>query len=80
MRSASEVILDMASDLVTDETFIVLRMFSSFNRREVNGINVHDIGVLCCSGKEGSDTTSSLESNNPFLLSMEFAHLFNLFV
>ena len=77
MRLVPRVILGIAPNLVTDEAFIVLHMFSSFYRREANGINIHGIGVSCCSGKEGSDATSSLKSSNPFLLSMELACLFN---
>ena len=77
MRLVLRVVLDVAPNLVTDEAFIVLHMFSSFYRGETNGINVHDIRVLCHSGKERPDATSSLESSNSFLLSMELACLSN---
>ena len=73
MRLVLRVILGVAPNLVTNEAFIVLHMFSSFYRREMNGINVHGIRVLCCPGKERSDATSSSESSNSFLLSMELA-------
>ena len=68
MRSVPPVILGVAPNLVTDEAFIVLHMFSSFYRGETNGINVHGIRVLCCSGKERPDATSSSESSDSFLL------------
>ena len=74
------VILYMAPDFVTNEAFVVLHMFHSFYRGELNGIDVHGIGVLCCSGKERPDAASSSESSNLFLLSMELACLFNPFI
>ena len=77
MRLALGVILDVTSDPVTDEAFVVLHMFCSLNRREVNGIDVHGTRVSYCSGKEGFDAASFLQSSDLFLLSMEFAHLFN---
>ena len=80
MRLASRMILGVTSDFMADKAFVVLYMFYSLNGREVNGINVHGIGVLCCSGKEGSDAASSSEGSNSFLLSMEFACLFNPFI
>ena len=67
----------MIPNFVADEAFIVLHVFSSFYGGETNGINVHGIRVLCCPGKERSDATSSLESSDSFLLSMEFACLSN---
>ena len=74
------MILGVAPILVTDEAFVVLHMFCSFYRRELNGINVHGIRILCCLGKERSDATSSSKSSNSFLLSMELACLFNLLI
>ena len=71
------MILGVAPNLVTDKAFIVLHMFSSFYRGEMNGINVHGIRVLCCSGKEKPNATSSSESSDSFLLSMELACLSN---
>ena len=80
MRSASRVILGVTSNLMINETFVVLHVFSSFNRREVNGVNIHGIGILSCPRKEGPNAASSSESGNSLLLSMEFACLFNPFV
>ena len=77
MRSIPRMILGVTPNLVTDEALVVFHMFSSFYGREMNGINIHGIGVLCCSGKERSDATSFLESSDPFLLSMELACLSN---
>ena len=77
MRLVPRVILGVAPNLVTDEAFIVFHMFSSFYGREANGINVHGIRVSCCPGKERPDATSSLESSDSFLLSMELACLSN---
>ena len=77
MRLILRVILDVAPNLVTDEAFIVLYMFSSFYGGETNGINVHGIRVSCCPGKERPDATSSSKSSDSFLLSMEFACLSN---
>ena len=71
------MILGVAPNLVTDEAFIVLYMFGSFYRREVNSIDVYDIGVSCHSGKEGSDATSFSKSSDLFLLRVELACLFN---
>ena len=70
----------MTSNLVTDEAFVVLHMFGSLDGREVNGINVHGIGVSQYPRKEGFDTTSSSKSCDPFLLSMELACLFYPFI
>ena len=70
----------MAPDLVTDEAFVVLHMFCSFYGGELDGIDVHDIRVSCCSGKKRHDAASSLEGSDPFLLSMELACLPNPFV
>ena len=80
MRLVLSVVLDVAPNLVIDEAFIVLHMFSSFYRGETNGINVHGIRVSCCSGKERPDATSSSESSNSFLLCMELACLSNPFI
>ena len=77
MRSVLRVILGVTSNFVTDEAFVVFHIFSFFYGKETNGINVHAIWVLHCSGKEGSDAISSSESNNPFLLSVELACLSN---
>ena len=77
MRLILRVVLDVAPNLVTYEAFIVLHMFSSFYRGETNGINIHGIRVSCCPKKERPDASSSLESSNSFLLSMEFACLSN---
>ena len=74
------MILCVAPDFVTDEAFIVLHMFCSFYRGELNGINVHGVGVSRCSGKERPDAVSSSESSNSFLLSMELACLSNPFI
>ena len=74
------MIFGVTSDLVTNEAFVVLHMFSSLNEGEVNSIDVHGIGVSQCPRKKGSDTTSSLEAHNPFLLGMEFACLFYPFI
>ena len=71
------VILGVTPNFVTDEALVVFHMFSFFYRGETNGINVHGIRVSCCPGKERSDTISSLESSNSFLLSMELACLSN---
>ena len=76
-RLIPRVILSVTPNLVADEAFVVFHMFSSFYGGETNGINVHGIGVLCHSGKEKSDATSSLESSDPFLLGMELACLSN---
>ena len=70
----------MASNFVTDEAFVVLHMFCSLYRGESNGINIHGIGVSCCSGKERPDAASSSESSDSFLLSMELACLSNPFI
>ena len=80
MGSVLWVILCMAPDFVTDEAFVVLHIFCSFYRGEPNGINVHGIGVSCCSGKERPDAASSSESSNLFLLSMELTCLSNPFI
>ena len=77
MRLILRVIFGMTPNLVTDEALVVFHMFSSFYGGEMNGINVHGIRALHCSGKERSDATSSLESSNLFLLSMELACLSN---
>ena len=69
--------LGVAPNLVTDDAFIVLHVFSSFYGGETNGINVHGIRVSCCSGKERPDATSFLESSNLFLLSVKLACLSN---
>ena len=74
------MILGVTPDFVTDEAFIMLHMFCSFYRGELNGIDVHGIRVSCCSGKEKPDATSSSESSNSFLLSVELACLFNPFI
>ena len=74
------MILGVAPDFVTDEAFIVLHIFCSFYRGEPNGIDVHGIRVLCCSGKERPDAASSLKSSNSFLLNMELACLSNPFI
>ena len=74
------MILGVAPNLVTDDAFIVLHMFSSFYGGEMNGINIHGIRVLCYPGKERPDATSSSESSNSFLLSMELACLSNLLI
>ena len=52
-------------------------MFGSFYGREMNGINIHDIGVSYYSGKEETDATSSSKSSDPFLLSVKLACLSN---
>ena len=75
MRSIPRMILGVTSNLVIDEALVVFHMFGSFYRRETNGINVHDIGVSCCSGKERPNAASFLEGSDPFLLSVEFACL-----
>ena len=80
MRLSSRVILGVISNFMTNEIFIVLHMFNSFNGREVNGIDVHGIGISYCPEKEGSDAASSSKSSNLFLLSMEFACLFESFI
>ena len=77
MRSVSGVILGVAPNLVTDEAFIMLHMFCSFYKGELNGINVHGVRISCCPGKERHDATSSLESSSSFLLSVELACLSN---
>ena len=77
MRSVLRMILGVASNLVTDQAFVVLYMFGSFYGREANSIDVHGIGVSCHSGKEGSDATSSSKSSDLFLLRVELACLFN---
>ena len=80
MGSVPWVILCVASDFVTDEAFVVLHMFHSFYRGESDGVDVHGIGVLCCSGKKRPDAASSSESSDSFLLSMELACLSNPFI
>ena len=80
MRLVLSVVLDVAPNLVIDEAFIVLHMFSSFYRGETNGINIHGIRVSCCPEKERPDASSSLEGSDPFLLSMELACLPNSFI
>ena len=80
MRLISRVILGVTSNLVTDEALVVFHIFGSFYRREMNGINVHGIGVSHHSGKKRSDATSFSESSNPFLLSVELACLSNPFI
>ena len=80
MGLVSWMILGMAPNLVTDEAFIVLHMFCSFYKGELNGINVHGVRISCCPGKERHDATSSLESSSSFLLSVELACLSNPFV
>ena len=80
MGSVLWVIFCVAPDFVIDEAFVVLHMFCSFYRGELNGINVHGIGVLCCSGKERPDATFFSESGDSFLLSMELACLSNPFI
>ena len=77
MRSVLRVILGVAFNLMTDEAFIVLHIFSSFYGRETNGINVHGIRVSCYPGKERPDASFSSESNDLFLLSMELVCLSN---
>ena len=74
------MILGVAPDFVTNTAFIVLHMFCSFYWGEPNGINIHGVKVLCCSGEERPDATSSLESSDSFLLSVEFACLSNPFI
>ena len=74
------MILGVTSDFVTDKAFVVLHMFCSFYRGELNGINVHGVRVLCCSGKERPDAASSLKSSNLFLLSVELTCLSNPFI
>ena len=63
MRSVPQVILGVAPNLVTDEAFIMLHMFSSFYRGETNGINVHGIRVSSCSTPliaTGEDSTPQM--------------------
>ena len=74
------MILSVTPDFVIDEAFVVFHMFSSFYGREANGINVHGIGVSHCFEKEGSDATSSWESSDLFLLSVELACLSNTLI
>ena len=80
MGSVLWVILCVVSNFVTDEAFVVLHMFCSFYGEEPDGINVHGIRISCCSGKERPDATSSSESSNLFLLSVELACLSNPFI
>ena len=80
MGSVPWVILCMASNFVADEAFVVLHMFCSFYEGEPDGIDVHGVGVLHCSGKERPDAASSLESSDSFLLSIELACLSNPFI
>ena len=80
MGSVPQMILGVAPNFVTDEAFIVLHMFCSFYRGEPNGIDLHGIRISCCSGKERPDATSSLESSDSFLLSVELACLSNPFI
>ena len=77
MRSVLRVILGVAPNLVTDEACIVLHMFSSFYKGEMNGINVHGIRISCCPAKKRPDATFSSESIDSFLLSVELACLSN---
>ena len=65
---------------MTDEAFVMLHMFCSFYGGEPDGVDVHSVGVLCCSGKKRPDAASSLESSDLFLLSMELACLSNPFI
>ena len=75
--SILRVVLGVIPNFVTDEALVVFHIFSSFYRGEINGINIHGIRILCCPRKERSDATSSLESSDLFLLSMELACLSN---
>ena len=70
----------MAPDFVADEAFIMFHMFCSFYGGELDGVDVHGIRVLHCSGKKRPDAASSSEGSNSFLLSMELACLSNPFV
>ena len=70
----------MAPDFVTDEAFVVLHMFHFFYGGEPDGIDVHGVRVLHCSGKKRPDAASSSEGSNLFLLSMELACLPNPFI
>ena len=70
----------MISNFVTDKALVVFHIFSSFYGGEMNGINVHGIRISCHPKKERSDATSSSESSNWFLLSMELACLSNPFI
>ena len=80
MGSVLQVILGVAPNFMTDEAFIVLHIFCSFYRGELDGINVHGVRISCCSRKERPDAASSLKSSNSFLLSMVLACLSNPFI
>ena len=80
MGSVLWVILCVAPDFVADEAFVVFHMFCFFYGGELDGIDVHGIRVLCCSGKKRPDATSSSEGSDSFLLSMKLACLSNPFV
>ena len=75
MWSILRVVLGMTSNFVTNEALVVFHMFSFFYGGERNGIE-----VSCCPGKERPDASSSLESSDSFLLSMELACLSNLLI
>ena len=80
MGSVLWVIFCVAPDFVADEAFVVLHMFRSFYRGELDGIDVHGIRVSHCPGKKRPDATSSSEGSDSFLLSIELACLPNPFV